>query len=88
MDCKTAAHNTARHTLTCVTCDRPLVNARYEGEFLYPITIVYLYCQRCGTINEATINTSDPFYNVATEIAQLPRQATKITTQAQETMAP
>jgi phage FluMu protein Com len=82
MDCKTAAHTTARHTLDCVTCDRPLLNAKYEGEFLYPLTIVYLLCQRCRTINEATINTSGPFYNVATEIDELPRQATRITSSA------
>ncbi len=82
MDRKTDAHDIARHTLDCVTCDRPLRNAHYQGEFLYPLTIVYLLCQRCGTINEVTINTTDSFYNVATEIDALPRQATRITSTA------
>lgn len=82
MDRKTDAHQTARHTLDCVICTRPLLNAKYQGEFLYPLTIVYLYCQRCKTINEATINTNDPFYNVALEIGEVPSQATKITSSA------
>lgn len=78
MQAKTQAHRIARQ-LTCATCGHRLANAKYEGEFLYPLTIVYLRC-RCRQLNEVTINTGDDFYNVATDIDSLPTQATKITT--------
>lgn len=77
MDTKTEAHWNARF-LDCAHCGRPLTNARYEGEFVYPLTIVYLSC-RCKQLNEVTINVHDDFYNVATTIDHLPHQATKIT---------
>lgn len=79
MDHKTAAHQMARHKFGCVTCDRDLTNAKYEGEFEYPLTIVYLRC-RCGSINEITLNLNDDsgFTDVVTDIQQVPRQAMKI----------
>jgi phage FluMu protein Com len=76
MEYKTQAHRTARG-LRCAACGHTLANAKYEGEFLYPFTIVYLRC-RCQQLNEATINIDDPFYTVATDIDRLPIQATKI----------
>lgn len=80
---KTAAHTFARQRgFSCARCGHPLRNAKYEGEFLYPLTIVYLRCNRCHSLNEVNISRHDAFGDVVTDIDALPRQATKITVQA------
>jgi hypothetical protein len=85
---QTLAHTTAR-THDCASCDAPLINARYEGEYCYNydkggderMVSVYLVC-RCGGINDVSVDVTDDdgFMTTVDEVGLVPRRAKKITT--------
>lgn len=87
---KTEAHQNVRHGLfRCAKCERNLGPAKYEGEFVFSydensnpkMTSVYLKCQRCGCLNDVSMDTTDDdgFMNMVNEIAIVPHRAKKIT---------
>jgi hypothetical protein len=84
---RTPAHVAAREC-TCTTCDRPLTNATYEGEYCFGYSrageerwlAVFLTC-RCGTINEVSLDITDGtgFMDTVDDVTSIPHRATKVT---------